>query len=139
VVRARPRRARTLPRRVDQARTELAFGEVLRRSRRRVDPREHLRAALETIEDVGAARWATRARHELRASGETSRRRDSSTPVDLTPRERHVAELVRQGLSNRDAAAQLFLSSRTIDFHLRNVFTKLAVSSHAELAALDLP
>jgi DNA-binding CsgD family transcriptional regulator len=126
------------PRRVDQARTELAFGEFLRRSRRRLDAREHLRAALDTFEDVGAARWATRARHELRASGETSRRRDSSTPVDLTPQERHVAELVRQGLSNRDAAAQLFLSPRTIDFHLRNVFTKLAVSSRAELAALDL-
>ena len=81
----------------------------------------------------------TRARHELRASGETARRRDSSTPVDLTAQERHVAELVRQGLSNRDAAAQLFLSPRTIDFHLRNVFTKLGVSSRAELAALDLP
>ncbi|MFN0283948.1 MAG: ATP-binding protein [Kineosporiaceae bacterium] len=127
------------PRRVDQARTELAFGEFLRRSRRRVDAREHLRAALDTFEDVGAERWATRARHELRASGETSRRRDSSTPVDLTPQERHVAELVRQGLSNRDAAAQLFLSPRTIDFHLRNVFAKLAVSSRAELAALELP
>jgi len=127
------------PRRVDQARTALAFGEFLRRSRRRVDAREHLRAALDTFEDVGAERWATRARHELRASGESSRRRDSGTPVDLTPQERHVAELVRLGLSNRDAAAQLFLSPRTIDFHLRNVFTKLAVSSRAELAALDLP
>lgn len=127
------------PRRVDRARTELAFGEFLRRSRRRVDAREHLRAALDTFEDVGAARWASRARHELRASGETARRRDSTTPVDLTPQERHVADLVRQGLSNRDAAAQLFLSPRTIDFHLRNVFTKLGVSSRAELVALDLP
>jgi hypothetical protein len=76
------------PRRVDQARTELAFGEFLRRSRRRGDAREHLRAALDTFEDVGAAPWATRARYELRASGETSRKRDSSTPVDLTPKER---------------------------------------------------
>jgi DNA-binding CsgD family transcriptional regulator len=126
------------PRRVDRARTELAFGEFLRRSRHRVAAREHLRAALDTFEDVGAARWATRARHELRASGETSRRRDVSAPVDLTPQERHVAELVRQGLNNRDAAAQLFLSPRTIDFHLRNVFTKLGVSSRAELAVLDL-
>jgi len=126
------------PRRADRARTELAFGEFLRRARRRVDAREHLRAALETFEDLGAARWATRARHELRASGETSRKRDSGTAVDLTPQERHVAELVRQGLSSRDAAAQLFLSPRTIDFHLRNVFTKLGVSSRAELAALDL-
>ncbi len=126
------------PRRVDRARTELAFGEFLRRSRRRVDAREHLRAALDTFEDVGASRWAARARHELRASGETARKRDSITPADLTPQERHVAELVRQGLSNRDAAAHLFLSPRTIDFHLRNVFTKLGVSSRAELAALGL-
>ena len=126
------------PRRVDRARTELAFGEFLRRSRRRVDAREHLRAALETFEDVGAERWAARARNELRASGQTSRKRDSATAVDLTPQERHVAELVRQGLSTRDAAAQLFLSPRTVDFHLRNVFTKLGVSSRAELAALDL-
>jgi DNA-binding CsgD family transcriptional regulator len=126
------------PRRADRARTELAYGEFLRRSRRRVDAREHLRAALETFEDLGAERWATRARHELRASGETSRKRDSSTAVDLTPQELHVAELVRRGLSNRDAAAQLFLSPRTIDFHLRNVFAKLGVSSRAELAALDL-
>jgi DNA-binding CsgD family transcriptional regulator len=126
------------PRRVDQARSELAFGEFLRRSRRRVDAREHLRAALDTFEDVGAAPWAARARHELRASGETSRRRDSSTAVDLTPQERHVAELVRQGLSNRDVAAQLFLSPRTVDFHLRNVFAKAGVSSRGELARLDL-
>lgn len=126
-------------RRADRARTQLAYGEFLRRSRRRVDAREHLRAALDTFDDLGASRWATRARHELRASGETSRKRDPATTVDLTPQERHVAELVRQGLSNRDAAAQLFLSPRTIDFHLRNVFTKLGVSSRAELAALDLP
>jgi DNA-binding CsgD family transcriptional regulator len=126
------------PRRVDQARTELAFGEFLRRSRRRVDAREHLRTALDTFEDLGAARWATRARHELRASGETSRKRASGMAGELTPQERHVAELVRQGLSNRDVAAQLFLSPRTIDFHLRNVFTKLGVSSRAELAALDM-
>jgi len=103
-----------------------------------VDAREHLRAALGTFDDVGAARWAARARNELRASGETSRRRDDGPSVALTPQERHVAELVRQGLSTRDAAAQLFLSPRTIDFHLRNVFTKLGVSSRAELAALDL-
>jgi len=126
------------PRRADRARTELAFGEFLRRSRRRVDAREHLRAALDTFDDLGATRLATRARYELRASGETSRKRDTAPAVALTPQERHVAELIRQGLSNRDAAAQLFLSPRTIDFHLRNVFTKLGVSSRAELAALDL-
>lgn len=126
------------PRRPDRARTELAFGEYLRRTRRRVDAREHLRSALETFEDLGATPWATRARQELRASGETARRRGSGTTVDLTAQELHVAALVRQGMSNRDAAARLFVSPRTVDFHLRNMFTKLGISSRAELAALDL-
>ena len=104
---------------------QLAFGEHLRRSRRRIDAREHLKAALETFEDLGATRWAERARQELRASGETARRREPSTTADLTAQERHVATLVRQGLNNRDVAAQLFVSPRTVDFHLRNVFAKL--------------
>jgi DNA-binding CsgD family transcriptional regulator len=123
---------------LDLARTQLAYGAFLRRSRRRVDARPHLRAALETFEDLGAQRWADRARQELRASGETTRRRDVSTVVDLTPQEVQVARLVRQGLSNRDAAAQLYVSPRTVDFHLRNVFTKLGVSSRTELTALPL-
>ena len=76
--------------------------------------------------------------HELRASGETARRRDVTTATQLTAQERQVATLVRQGLSNRDAAAQLFLSPRTVDFHLRNVFSKLGLSSRAELASLQL-
>src|SRR4051794_5696285 len=97
-------------RRPDRARTRLAFGEYLRRSRRRIDAREHLKAALETFEDLGATRWAERARQELRASGETARRREPSTTADLTAQERHVATLVRQGLNNRDVAAQLFVS-----------------------------
>jgi DNA-binding CsgD family transcriptional regulator/DNA polymerase III delta prime subunit len=126
------------PRRPDRARTQLAFGEYLRRSRRRIDAREHLRSALETFEDLQATRWAARARQELRASGETARKRDSSNTTDLTAQELHVATLIRHGLNNRDAAAQLFVSPRTVDFHLRNVFTKLGISSRAELAALDL-
>lgn len=81
---------------------------------------------------VGAERAAT----ELRASGETARRRDVSTATDLTAQERQVAALVRQGLSNRDAAAQLFVSPRTIDFNLRNVFSKVGVASRTELTAL---
>ena len=121
-----------------RARTALAYGEFLRRSRRRVDARAHLRAALETFEDLGAAPWAERARQELRASGETARKRDPSTVTSLTPQELQVASLVRQGLSNRDAAAQLYLSPRTIDFHLRNIFSKLGVTSRAELAAMNL-
>jgi DNA-binding CsgD family transcriptional regulator len=126
------------PRRPDRARTELAFGEWLRRNRRRVDAREHLRAALAVHEELGAAPMAERAAQELRASGETARRRDVSTATDLTAQERQVAALVQQGLSNKDAAARLFVSPRTIDFHLRNVFTKLGVTSRGELAQLAL-
>jgi DNA-binding CsgD family transcriptional regulator len=122
----------------NRARTELAFGEYLRRARRRVDARGHLRAALTLFVELGAVPWAERAAQELRASGETARRRDVSTAVELTAQERQVAALVRQGLSNRDAAAQLFVSPRTVDFHLRNVFSKLGVTSRAELAALSL-
>ncbi|PRY51891.1 regulatory LuxR family protein [Geodermatophilus tzadiensis] len=126
------------PRLPDRARTELAFGEHLRRARRRVDAREHLRTALALFEELGATPWAERAAQELRASGETARRRDVSTATELTPQERQVTALVRQGLSNRDVAAQLFVSPRTVDFHLRNVFTKLGVASRAELTALPL-
>ncbi|MCV2491818.1 LuxR family transcriptional regulator [Geodermatophilus sp. YIM 151500] len=124
----------------DRARTELAYGAFLRRARRRVDARAHLRAALETFEDLRAETWAERARQELRASGETARRRDISaaTTPELTPQERQVAALVREGLSNRDVAARLFLSPRTVDFHLRNVFAKLGVTSRTELVALAL-
>ena len=118
----------------DRARTELAHGEHLRRSRRRVDARVHLRAALQTFDELGARAWAERARQELRASGETVRRRDDVATA-LTPQELQVAALVREGLPNRDVAARLFVSPRTVDFHLRNVFTKLGVSSRTELAA----
>ena len=121
-----------------RARTELAFGEFLRRARRRVDAREHLRAALDGCEALGATLWAERARVELRASGQTARRRDPSTLDDLTPQELQIAQFVACGRTNRDVAAQLFLSPRTIDFHLRNVFRKLGISSRTELAALRL-
>jgi DNA-binding CsgD family transcriptional regulator len=122
----------------ETARTHLAYGEFLRRARRRVDAREQLRAALETFEDVGAQPWAERARQELRASGESARKRDESTTTDLTAQERQVAGYVAQGLSNKEVAAQLFLSPRTIDFHLRNVFAKTGVSSRGELTRLAL-
>ena len=124
--------------RAEHARTQLAFGEFLRRSRRRVDARTHLRAALQTFDDLGAAPWAERAQQELRSSGETAGRRHPSTSTRLTPQELQVARLARQGLSSRDAAAQLFLSPRTIDFHLRNVFAKLGVTSRTGLTALSL-
>jgi DNA-binding CsgD family transcriptional regulator len=122
----------------ERARTELAYGEFLRRHRRRVDARTHLRAALETFDALDSRPWSDRARSELRASGETARARREPTARDqLTPQEVQVAKYVAQGLSNRDVGAQLFLSPRTVDFHLRNVFAKLGISSRTELAALQ--
>jgi DNA-binding CsgD family transcriptional regulator len=98
-----------------------------------VDAREHLRAALAIFEQLRAAPDVERAAKELRASGETARREKASAPGTLTPAELQVASLVAQGLPNRDVAAQLFVSPRTVDFHLRNVFTKLGISSRGEL------
>ncbi len=122
----------------EHARSELAYGEFLRRARHKIEAREHLRAALDAFESLGATLWAERARVELRASGQTARRRDASTRDDLTPQELQIAQFVAQGLSNREVAAQLFLSPRTIDFHLRNVFRKLGISSRMQLARLEL-
>jgi DNA-binding CsgD family transcriptional regulator len=124
------------PRVPARARTQLALGEHLRRSRRRAEARAPLREALDTFETLGAASWAERARQELRASGETARRGADRVATELTAQEAQVAGLVRQGLSNKDAAARLFISPRTVDFHLRNVYTKLGITSRTELAAL---
>ena len=122
----------------DRARVQLAYGEHLRRNQQRVEARRHLRAAHETFADLRATPLAERAADELRASGETARRRDPSTLVDLTPMELKVAGLVSQGLSNKDVAAQCWISPRTVAFHLRNVFAKTGVTSRGELARLDL-
>ena len=122
----------------DLARTHLAYGEHLRRSQHRVEARPHLRRALEIFEDLRAEPLRTRAAHELRASGETARKRDVSTLVRLTPMELQVAQLVSQGLSNKEVAAQCWVSPRTVAFHLRNCFAKTGVSSRGELAQLDL-
>jgi DNA-binding CsgD family transcriptional regulator len=122
----------------EQARTRLAYGAHLRRARRRVDARDHLAAALDAFETLVATPWAERARVELRACGQTTRERDPSRLQALTPQEVQVARFVGRGLSTREVAAQLFLSPRTIDFHLRNVFTKLGISSRSELASLRL-
>jgi DNA-binding CsgD family transcriptional regulator len=122
----------------ERARTELALGESLRRARRRVDAREHIGAALHGFETLGARLWAERARVELRASGQTARRREPSTRDQLTAQELQIAGFVAQGLTNREVAAQLFLSPRTIDFHLRNVFRKLNLTSRTQLAGLDI-
>jgi DNA-binding CsgD family transcriptional regulator len=117
----------------DRARTELLYGELLRREKQRVAARRQLRSALTTFEQLGGVLWAERARGELRATGETARRRDSSTLAQLTPQELQIARLVGEGSSNKEVAAQLFLSPRTVEYHLRKVFQKLAISSRAEL------
>jgi DNA-binding CsgD family transcriptional regulator len=122
----------------DQARTHLAYGEWLRRSQRRLDAREHLRHALETFSDLHAEALVERATAELRASGETARKREPSTLVKLTPMELKVAQLVAAGLSNKNVAAQIWVSPRTVAFHLRNVFAKAGVTSRGELARLEL-
>jgi DNA-binding CsgD family transcriptional regulator len=121
----------------ERARTELVFGEALRRARRRLEARVHLRAAVETFERLGAVPWEERARRELRASGETARKRDPSTVDQLTPQELQIARFVGEGATNRQIAAQLFLSPRTVDYHLRKIFRKLEISSRAELMRLS--
>jgi DNA-binding CsgD family transcriptional regulator len=122
----------------DRARTELVYGEYLRRTRRRKEARVHLRTALESLERLGGLSWADRARVELRATGETVRKRDVSLADELTPQELQIAQLVSGGATNREVAAQLFLSPRTIDYHLRKVFTKLGISSRVELIRLGV-
>jgi DNA-binding CsgD family transcriptional regulator len=126
------------PRKPARARTLLAYGEHLRRSRRRADARVPLREAIEIFDALGARTWAERAQQELRASGETARRGSARVAAELTAQEAQVSRLVRQGLSNKEVAAQLFVSPRTVDFHLRNVYTKLGITSRTELAALAL-
>jgi DNA-binding CsgD family transcriptional regulator len=122
----------------ERARTQLAYGERLRRDRRKIEARTQLRSALENFEGLGAALWAERARGELLATGETARRRDASTIDELTPQELRIATLVAAGGSNRDVAAQLFVSPKTVEYHLRKVFLKCGVTSRIELARLPL-
>jgi len=119
----------------ETARTRLAYGERLRRGRERRLAREQLRAALEAFERLDAAPWAERARAELAATGETLRRRDPSAVETLTPQELRIADLLAAGRTTREAAAALFLSPKTVEFHLRSVYRKLDIHSRAELAA----
>jgi DNA-binding CsgD family transcriptional regulator len=121
---------------LDQARTMLLYGEHLRRERRRVDAREPLRAALEVFDGLGAAIWAERARSELRATGETARKRVPNSFEPLTRQELQVVRAVARGTTNREVASQLFISPRTVDHHLRSIFQKLGISSRAELVRI---
>jgi DNA-binding CsgD family transcriptional regulator len=123
----------------DQARTELLFGERLRRNRARREARPHLRRAADLFRQVGAPRWEERAEVELRATGETARKRDPSTLDELTPQELQIAGLVASGMTNRQVAEQLYLSPRTIDYHLRKVFSKLGVASRTQLMQMGVP
>jgi DNA-binding CsgD family transcriptional regulator len=120
-------------------RTELHYGEWLRRSRQPREARPHLRIAADLFRLVAVAPWEQRAERELRATGERPRRRDPSTIDQLTPQELQIAGLVAAGLTNRQIAGQLYLSPRTIDYHLHKVFIKLGLASRTELVRMDLP
>ena len=120
----------------ERARTELLYGERLRRAKRRVDSRKHLRTAIELFDGLGAAPWSEQARRELRASGESIPRRDPTAPEKLTPQELQIALQVAEGKTNRDVAAALFLSPKTVEFHLTRVYRKLNIHSRAELVRL---
>ncbi|WP_353988020.1 ATP-binding protein [Ruicaihuangia caeni] len=124
---------------LSHARTRLAYGEYLRRARRRVDAREQFRIAASMFDELKVAPWADRARDELRASGETMRRHATGAELpSLTAQELQVARHVQEGLSNREVAARLFVSPRTVEFHLRNIFAKLGIASRAALANVPL-
>jgi ATP/maltotriose-dependent transcriptional regulator MalT len=119
--------------RVELARGHLLYGEWLRRERRRVDAREQLRTAHDILEAMGIEAFADRARRELLATGETARKRTVETSDDLTAQEAQIARLARDGLSNPEIGTRLFISPRTVKYHLRKVFTKLDITSRNQL------
>ena len=121
--------------RPDLARAHLLYGEWLRRDRRRTDARAQLRIAYDMFETIGMEAFASRAGRELRATGETVHSRKVRTPGTLTAQEASIARLARDGLTNPEIGAQLFLSARTVEWHLRKIFTKLDISSRRELRA----
>lgn len=119
----------------EAARTDLARGSRLRRERRRVEARPVLARALETFDRLGATPWADIAAVEARATGQTARRRQVGAATDLTAQERQIAMMLADRMTTREAAAALFISSKTVEYHLRHVYSKLGVGSRVELAA----
>jgi DNA-binding CsgD family transcriptional regulator len=115
------------------ARAHLLYGEWLRRQRRRGEARVQLRTAHGMLDAMGAEGFAARARHELRATGETARKRGVAAMLQLTAQEAQIARLARDGLSNPEIGARLFLSPRTVQYHLSKVFTKLGITSRSNL------
>ena len=121
------------PLRPELARTHLLYGEWLRRENRRVDARHHLRIAYHLLTSIGAEAFAERARRELLATGEKVRKREVDTYSQLTSQEEHIVRLARDGRTNPEIAAELFLSTRTVEWHLRKVFAKLGITSRRDL------
>jgi DNA-binding CsgD family transcriptional regulator len=119
--------------RAELARAHLLYGEWLRRENRRIDAREQLRAAYQMLTEMGMDGFAERARRELLATGETVRKRTVETLTDLTAQEAQIVKLARDGHTNQEIAAQLFISPRTVEWHLGNVFTKLGITSRKDL------
>ena len=122
------------PMRPELARAHLLYGEWLRRQRRRTDGREQLRAAVQMLENIGMEAYAGRARRELRAAGGTARQAATTATVQLTAQEAQIARLAAGGLSNPEIAYRLFLSPRTVQYHLGKVFTKLGITSRGQLS-----
>jgi DNA-binding CsgD family transcriptional regulator len=122
------------------ARGHLLYGEWLRREKRRFEAREQLRTAHDMFATIGADGFAERARHELLATGETVRKRRDDTRDELTPQEEHTARLAFAGRTNPEIGAELFISPRTVEWHLKKVFMKLGISSRRDLRdALPAP
>jgi DNA-binding NarL/FixJ family response regulator len=126
-------RLQRTPLRPEFARARLLYGEWLNREGKRAEARRQLRGAYDLFSAMGAEAFTERTRRELHIAGEKIRRREVDTPTELTSQEEHIARLARDGHTNTEIAAKLFLSSRTIEWHLAKVFTKLGIASRREL------